>query len=121
MACSVYKGKKLLYVGYNEYPISRAGETLSTSYTGIGVHAELSVHNWIDKSGIDRKRLSLYVAGVTPYGTPIKSKPCPRCNNLLLSHGYKSITYFNGTVLVTEHISTMVPLVVPVYNERRSA
>lgn len=118
MACSVYRGKKLLYVGFNKYPSSRAGESINRSYTGIGVHAELQAVQWITSNDVDRKRLSLYVAGTTPNGTPITSKPCPRCNNLLLENQFRSITYFNGSILVTEHINTLVPLVVPIFNER---
>lgn len=121
MACTVYRGKKLIHVGFNEYPISRGGETIHSSYTGLGVHAELSALTGVLRTTFVSK-LRLYIAGVNGNGTPITSKPCPRCNNMFRdSRSVDTICYFDGIDVVVKESCTLDLLKVPIYNERKLA
>lgn len=88
MGASLYYRNKFVGEAYNAYPKRRAGETYNELYKGIGVHAELAAVYKYDVNGC-----TLYLAGVNSNLTEITSKPCPRCNNLLLNSSIKHIVY----------------------------
>ena len=87
----VVKGSSVLTVGWNAYPHIRAGETYSDEYEGLGCHAELHALS----NNVDVEKATLYIAGSTSFRTSITSKPCPRCNNLLINSRIAKVCFYN--------------------------
>ena len=94
MTAVAVKGNRIFSSGYNYYPNRRGGETKDELYHGLGAHAELMCLT----SG-DVNRCILYIAGVSPSGSLVSSRPCPRCWQLIRNSRVKKIVYAqNGTV-----------------------
>lgn len=112
MVAAVYKGKRIIGTGYNAYPSRRAGETYDPAYAGIGVHAELEALSLYDVRGS-----TLYLAGVKQTGYEITSKPCARCNNLLINSTVKSIVYLDAEQgIVKVSVRDLILMDIPPYN-----
>lgn len=90
IVAAAVKGNRILGVGYNYYPVRQSGAVHSSLYEGMGTHAELAC-----LSGDELNMgVTLFIAGcVVETKHPICSKPCCRCNNLLVNSRVRAIIY----------------------------
>lgn len=89
IVAAAIKGNRILGVGYNYYPNRQSGAVHSPLYAGMGTHAELACLSSEPVTGT-----TLFIAGcVVDSKYPICSKPCCRCNNLLINSSVRAIVY----------------------------
>ena len=97
MGAAIFSGGRLLSIGFNLYK--------KTTPTGVipkrGKQVVLSLHaehaaavkiRWRDYT---RKKLIIYIFRKNAFNIPVSSKPCLKCQELLLSSGIKIARYIN--------------------------
>lgn len=86
----IVKGGRVLGTGYNRnrnHPTVVSPEHIKTK---CSIHAEESA---IKDANYDVRGAVIYVARLSKSGEDRDSKPCPRCFDLIKSHGIKRIIY----------------------------
>jgi len=79
------KSGRIIGIGYNYFPCRRPGRGI---YNLMGTHAEADLLSKYDVSNC-----TVYIVGRTNSNILKTTKPCPRCNNLLINSKVKQIIY----------------------------
>jgi len=79
------KSSRIVGIGYNYFPCRRPGKGI---YNLMGTHAEADLLSRYDVSNC-----TVYIVGRTNSNILKTTKPCPRCNNLLINSKVKQIIY----------------------------
>ena len=94
-AAIVVKSGRVYGIGINKNlndpSIMGQVETDSFEYARIGRHAEQAAIRGVDPSVL--RGSTVYIARVTPGNRIALSKPCPRCEKILIEHGVKKVVY----------------------------
>lgn len=89
----VVRGGSVLSVGVNKWKNKELPPTSPDVYNpNITVHAEIDALSRVK----DARGTTIYVARVTKLGEERFSRPCPRCEKVLVAAGVKRVVYTTG-------------------------
>lgn len=81
------RANRIIGIGSSKYPVLKGG---IGEYYLLGTHAEYDL-----LANFDVAKSNIFVVGVTVNGNLICTKPCARCNNLLVNSRAKRIIYYD--------------------------
>lgn len=89
----VVRGGSVLSIGVNKWKNKDVPPTAPDVYNpNITVHAEVDALSRVK----DARGATIYVARVTKLGEERFSRPCPRCEKVLIAAGIKRVIYTTG-------------------------
>lgn len=101
----IYKGKRILGVGYNGVGRQPSRSVVPTAVTAgywpDAIHAELAAI--IDAGADDCKRASILVVRLNKQGELMLAKPCKICSGVIAYVGIRKVTYSTSEGFVSFH------------------
>lgn len=89
----VVRGGRVLALGVNKWKNRDMPPTTSTEYNPhLTVHAEVDALSRVKNA----RGATIYVARVSKHGEERFSRPCPRCEKVLIAAGVKRVVYTVG-------------------------